>query len=275
MVINQVTGVGQSVDNSVYTLYPDQYVPEKEKYGEKWIKTNLDYFSNVAYSQYMTNQKEIVKNYRLLKGILTKEDFYEEEQVVSFMDTLSKDMSLPAHVKHYPILNPPINTMMGELSRRPDNHHVKAFDDDSKSEELQNKTDILQQFILERVRNKILMKVAQKQGISPEELMQSEEGQKQLQQLTEQQVAEYMTSYTSTAEKWGNMTLDALKMEFNLKEKSEEAFRDLLICSRQFYQIIENNSKLGFDVRVINPKNVWYLTTPDKKYTKQAYVWYY
>jgi hypothetical protein len=272
VVINQVQGIGQSVANEVYNLYPDQYVPEKEKYQEKWIKTNLDYFSNVAYSQYMSNQKEVVKNYRLLKGILTKEDFYEEEQVVSFMDTLTKDMGLPAHVKHYPILNPPINTMIGELSRRPDNHHVKAFDDDSRAEELQNKTDIMQQYILERVRNKILMQVAQKQGISPQDLLASEEGQAQLQQLTEQQVAEYMTTYTSTAEKWGNMTLEALKMELNIKEKSEEAFRDLLVCSRQFYQIIENNSKLGFDARVVNPKNVWYLTTPDKKYTKQAYA---
>lgn len=272
MVITHIDGIGQSVANEVYNLYPDQYVPEKEKYKDKWIKINNDYFANVAYAQYMANQKEVVKNYRLLKGILTKEDFYEEEQTVSFMETLTRDMGLPAHVKHYPILNPPINTMVGELSRRPDNHHVKAYDDDSKAEELQNKTDVLQQYILEKVRNKILMKVAQQQGISPQELLASEEGQAQIQALTEEQVAEYMTTYTSTAEKWGNMTLEALKMELNLKEKSEEAFRDLLVCSRQFYQIIENNSKLGFDARVINPKNVWYLTTPDKKYTKQAYA---
>jgi len=272
VVITHIDGIGQSVANEVYNLYPDQYVPEKEKFEDKWIKINNDYFANVAYAQYMSNQKEVVKNYRLLKGILTKEDFYEDEQVVSFMDTLSKDMGLPAHVKHYPILNPPINTMVGELSRRPDNHHVKAFDDDSKSEELMNKTDVLQQYILEKVRNRILIKAAQQQGISPQEIMQSEEGAAQIQGMTEEQVSEYMTTYTSTAEKWGNMTLDALKMELNLKEKSEEAFRDLLICSRQFYQIVENNSKLGFDARVINPKNVWYLTTPDKKYTKQAYA---
>jgi len=272
VVINHVDGVGQSVANEVYNLYPDQYIAEKEKYSERWIKTNNDYFANVAYAQYMSNQKHVVKNYRLLKGILTKEDFYEDEEVVSFMETLSKDMELPSHVKHYPILNPPINTMIGELSRRPDNHHVKAYDDDSRAEELQQKTDVLQQYILEQVRNRILIKVAQKQGISPEELMASEEGQQQLSQMTEQEVAEYMTSYTSTAEKWGNMTLEALKMELNLKEKSEEAFRDLLICSRQFYHIYEDNSKLGFNVRVVNPKNIWYLTTPDKTYTKDSYA---
>lgn len=270
MVINHTEG--QAIAGEIHNLYPDLYVSEKEKYEPKHIKLVNDYFANVAYAQYMANQKEVVKNYRLLKGILTKEDFYEDEQVISFMDTLAKDMELPTHVKHYPILNPPINTMIGELSRRPDNHHVKAYDDDSRSEELANKTDVMQQFILERVRNKILIKVAQQQGITPEELMASEEGQAQLSSMTEQEVAEYMVSYTSTAEKWGNMTLEALKMELNLKEKSEEAFRDLLVCSRQFYQIIENNSKLGFDARVVNPKNVWFLTTPDKKYTKQAYA---
>lgn len=258
--------------NEIYNLYPDMYISEKEKYEPKNVKVVADYFANVAYSQYMANQKSVIKNYRLLKGILTKEDFYEDEQVVSFMETLSKDMELPSHVKHYPILNPPINTMVGELSRRPDNHHVKAYDDDSRAEELANKTDVLQQYILERVRNKILMRVAQQQGISPEDLMASEEGQAQLSQMTEQEVSEYMVSYTSTAEKWANMTLDALKMDFNLKELSEEAFRDLLICSRQFYQIVEDNSKVGFHPRVVNPKNVWYLTTPDKKYTKDSYA---
>lgn len=273
MVITRIdSAIGQSVANEVYNLYPDQYVPEKDKYKDKWIKTNNDYFANVAYSQYMANYKEVSKNYRLLKGILTKEDFYENDETVSFMETLSKNMGLPEHVKHYPILNPPINTMIGELSKRPDNHRVKAYDEDSKSEELQNRTNVLQQYILDKVRNKIMMKLAQQTGMSPEEFLSSEEGQQQLDQMTEEQVSEYIVSYTSTAEKWANITLEALKMEFNMKEKNEEAFRDLLICSRQFYQIYEDNSKMGFSVRVLNPKNVWYLTTPNKKYTKDSYA---
>lgn len=272
MVINTIDYAGQSLVTDVYNIYPDQYVPEKEKYQDKWVKVNNDYFANIAYSQYMAKYKDIVKNYRLLKGILTKEDFYEDEQVVSFMDTLSKDMDLPAHVKHYPILNPPINTMTGELSRRPDNHRVKAYDEDSKSEEMRVKTDILQQYIMETVRNRVLIKAAQQQGISPQDLMQSEEGQQMISQLTEEQVADQMSNYTSTAERWGNITLTNLKMELNLKEKSEDAFRDLLICSREYFQIIEDNSKLGFDVIVRNPKNVWELTLPNKKYTKDAYA---
>jgi hypothetical protein len=51
-----------------------------------------------------------------------------------------------------------------------------------------------------------------------------------------------------------------------MKEKSEDAFRDMLISGREFYHIYEDNSKLGFNVEVANPKNVWFLTTPDRKY---------
>ena len=267
-----ITNTDSTGNNNIVNLYPDQYVTEKVKGTADWIKVNADYFSNVAQQQYFYNSREIVKNYRLLKGILTREDFYEEENVSSFIETLAKDMSLPAHVKHYPILNPPINTMIGELSKRPDNHHVKAFDDDSRSEELANKTDMLQQYILENAKNKIMAKIAKEQGITPEELMGSEEGATQVSQLTEKKVSDYMTSYTSMAESWANHMIESLKMELKLKEKSEEAFRDLLVVSKEFYQIYEDNSKLGFNARVLNPKNVWYLTTPDKKYSKDWYA---
>jgi hypothetical protein len=55
-------------------------------------------------------------------------------------------------------------------------------------------------------------------------------------------------------------------MEFNLKEKGEDSFRDLLISAREFFHIYEDNSKLGFNVEVANPKNTWFLTTPDRKW---------
>jgi hypothetical protein len=79
-------------------------------------------------------------------------------------------------------------------------------------------------------------------------------------------VKDELDSYTSVAEKWANHVLTCQKAEFNLKEKSEDAFRDMLISGREFYHIYEDNSKLGFNVEVANPKNVWFLTTPDRKY---------
>lgn len=242
-------------------IFPDQFKTEKEKRDESWVKNTMDYFANKAYAEYVTHRETFVKNYDLVKGILRPEDFYQEPTVKTFTQMLQADIELPKYVKHYSILTPPINTLLGELVKRPDIHRVKAFDDNSKAEELEAKTQILQQFVMQKVKEKIMMDMAQ-QGISEEEL---EPGQ--LEQMTMEQVADELTTYTSAAEKWANHVLAAEKVDFNMKEKSEDAFRDLLVSAREFFHIYEDNSKLGFNIEVCNPKNTWFLTTPDRKYT--------
>jgi hypothetical protein len=238
-------------------IFPDQFKTEKEKQDESWIKNTMDYFANKAYSEYVKNRDTFVKNYDLVKGILRPEDFYQEPEVRSFTDMLTADLALPAYVKHYSIITTPINELVGEISKRPDAFRVKAFDEDSKSEELEYKTGILQQFIINEAKQKIIQKAA---------LQGEEVDEEELQQLTLEQVQDELDSYTSIAEKWANHVLTCQKADFTLKEKSEDAFRDMLISAREFYHIYEDNSKLGYNIEVANPKNTWFLTTPDRKY---------
>jgi hypothetical protein len=238
-------------------IFPDQFKTEKEKQDESWIKNTMDYFSNKAYAEYVKNRDTFVKNYDLMKGILRMEDFYQEPEVRSFTDVLTADLELPAYVKMYSIVTTPVNELVGEISKRPDTYRVKAFDDDSKAEELQFKTDTLQQYIISQVQQQI----SEQAAIAGEEI-----DPEQLQQMTMEQVKEELDSYTSIAEKWANHVLTCQKAEFNIKEKSEDAFRDLLISAREFYHIYEDNSKVGFNIEVANPKNTWFLTTPDRKF---------
>ena len=238
-------------------IFPDQFKTEKEKGEDSYVKNTMDYFANKAYSSYVKNKETFVKNYDLLKGILTIADFYQEPGVKSFTEMLTPSEDLPLHVKQYSIMTTPVNELVGEISKRPDTYRVKAFDDDSKSEELQWKTDILQEYIISTARQKIMEKAAmQGQQIEPEEL----------EQMTMGQVQDQLDSYASTAEKWANHILTANKAEFNTKEMGEDAFRDLLTASREFYHVYEDNSKLGYNIEVANPKNVWKLSTPDRKY---------
>ena len=238
-------------------IFPDQFKTEKEKQDESWIKNTMDYFANKAYAEYVKNRDTFVKNYDLVKGILRREDFYQEPEVRSFTDMLTADLGLPAYVKHYSILTTPINELVGEISKRPDAFRVKAFDDDSKAEELEFKTGILQEFVVNQAKAKIQQQAAERgEEIADEDL----------QQMTMDQVQDQLDSYTSVAEKWANHVLTAQKAEFILKEKSEDAFRDLLISAREFYHVYEDNSKVGFNVEVANPKNTYFLTTPDRKY---------
>ena len=238
-------------------IFPDQFKTEKEKMDESWIKNSMDYFANKAYAEYVKNRDTFVKNYDLVKGILRREDFYQEPEVRSFTDVLTADLALPAYVKHYSIMTTPINELVGEISKRPDAFRVKAFDDDSKAEELEFKTQMLNDYIINTAKKKILEKAA----INGEEIEEEE-----LNQMTLDEVKDELDSYTSVAEKWANHILTAQKAEFNLKEKGEDSFRDMLISAREFFHIYEDNSKLGFNVEVANPKNTWFLTTPDRKY---------
>jgi hypothetical protein len=239
-------------------IFPDQFKTEKEKMDESWIKNTMDYFANKSYAEYVKNRDTFVKNYDLVKGILRMEDFYQSApQVKSFTDMLTSDLELPAYVKMYSIITTPLNELVGEISKRPDAFRVKAFDDDSKSEELEFKTGILQEFVINQARQQIIEK-AQLQG--------AEIDDEQLQQMTMEEVQDELDSYTSVAEKWANHVLTCQKADFTLKEKSEDAFRDMLISAREFYHIYEDNSKVGYNIEVANPKNTWFLSTPDRKY---------
>jgi len=238
-------------------IFPDQFKTEKEKKDESWIKNTMDYFANKAYAEYVKNRDTFVKNYDLVKGILRMEDFYQEPQVRSFTDMLTADLQLPAYVKHYSIITTPINELVGEITKRPDGFRIKAFDEDSQSEELEFKTEILQNYVITQAKQKIQEKFA----IQGQELEEE-----QLQEMTLDDVKDELDSYTSAAEKWANHILTATKAEFNIKEKSEDAFRDMLISAREYYHIYEDNSKVGYNIEVVNPKNTWFLTTPDRKY---------
>lgn len=238
-------------------IFPDQFKTDKEKQDESWVKNTMDYFANKAYAEYVKSRDTFVKNYDLVKGILRREDFYVEPEVRSFTDVLTADLELPAYVKHYSIMTTPINELVGEISKRPDAFRVKAFDDDSKSEELEFKTQILQDYVVSQAQRKILEKAA---------LAGVDVSEEELEEKTLEQVKDELDNYTSVAEKWANHILTAEKAEFVLKEKSEDAFRDLIISSREFFHIYEDNSKTGFNVEVANPKNTWFLTTPDRKY---------
>ena len=108
-------------------IFPDQFKTEKQKESDTWVKNTMDYFANKAYAEYNRNTRTFVKNYNLVKGILKPEDFYQEPEVKSFAEMLTKDLDLPSYVKHYSIITTPLNELVGELSKRPDEHRIKAF----------------------------------------------------------------------------------------------------------------------------------------------------
>lgn len=259
MAIIKFTKSYTSPDFALLNRYPDQFVDDKRKQDTDWWKINMDYWYNVAIQQYNYNKQRIVPNYELVKGKIRRSDFYNQPpEVQSFTSTLLKDEELPSYVRHYSIMTPVLNDLNGELSKRPDNVYVKAFDSDSQSEELNFRTEVCQKLIMDIVKKKILTDAAA-EGTQLED--------DEVDQMTAEKAQEQLGSYTTLGERWGSRVLEFMKMRFNMKEKSETAFRHLMISARQYFHIYEDNSPLGFNIEILNPKNTWVLSTADEKYT--------
>ena len=265
--LGAVTGFTPAFE-TMYNLGANQFVSQKDKESDGWIKQNMDYFYTVALAQYNKKKHTIDRNYNIIKGIITKEDFYENKEVMNFTDALIDNIDLPNYVQNYSIVNQPVNALVGELTKRPDVARAKAMDDDSRSEEMQYYTQIYQQLLEQEIKAKVSQELMAK-GVDTSNI---KEFNQQVEQLTMDKAKEYMTSYTSIAERWANLMLSALKVEFNFKEKSEEAFRDLIISNCGGFHIYENKTKTGFQIDVTNPKKIWELITSDKKYTRDAYA---
>jgi len=269
-IINQTT-------NSTLTNYPDIFVDSKERESDEYIKDTIDYFNGEALRQYGKAMSTYIKNYLFCKGELTPEDFYEVDNQTDgfverlegdgFLDKLSKDDGLPSYVQNYSIMNQPLNMLIGEEANQPDNAFVKAFDSYSQSEQFEFITQNIQAYAGYKIQQKIMESLA-RQGVDPTDPNVVQ----QIQAMTEKEMQENISTYTSLAERWGNTMLEALKMQFNMREKRSMMWGDLLKTGRERIHIYEDNSATGFSVEDVNPKNAWKLSLPDRKYYKDAYA---
>ena len=108
----------ETIRYAYLNIFPDQFKTIKEKEDDSYIKNTMDYFANKAYAEYIKNRESFVKNYDVMKGILTLSDFYQgdNEEAKSFTDMLTPHEELPLYVKQYSIVTTPVNELVGEIS---------------------------------------------------------------------------------------------------------------------------------------------------------------
>src|SRR5699024_2756326 len=158
------------------------------------------------------------------------------KEIELFVDALEDTIELPKEIKNYPILNPPLNEMIGGLSKKKTSHRAKALDNESKNAELEHKTEVMNSLILEKARMEILLKMKQsgklQEAQNTDDPEQVKRIKQEFQERLEEKIEGQIMNYTSMAEKWANHTISALSTEFGIKELASEALSDLLISSR-------------------------------------------
>src|SRR5690625_1055918 len=144
--------------------FPDHFKSEKTKTEDKgYVKRTMDFYASRAMADYNRNKNSFVKNYKLLKGEMDYDDYIHNnnKEIELFVDALEDTIELPKEIKNYPILNPPLNEMIGGLSKKKTSHRAKALDNESKNAELEHKTEVMNSLILEKARMEILLKMKQ------------------------------------------------------------------------------------------------------------------
>lgn len=249
-------------------IQPFQFVSEKEK-DDQWRAWNLDWLEFQGMKQLRRNARRLMKNYKLAKGIIDKQDYIAEEdnEMADLIDTLTKEDVSAFELKFYPIIPNVINVLTNEFSKRTSRILYRAVDDTSYNEMLEEKRKMIEQNLLQDAQKKMMVELS-KQGIDPE----SEEAQQQMDPEKLKSLPEieqfFKKDYRSMIEEWASHQMAVDEERFKMQELEERAFRDMLITDREFWHF--NMMEDDYEVELWNPLLTFYHKSPDVRYISQG-----
>jgi hypothetical protein len=249
-------------------IQPFQFVSEKEK-DEEWRAWNLDWLEFQGMKQLRRNARRLMKNYKLAKGIIDKQDYIVEEdnEMADLIDTLTKEDVSAFELKFYPIIPNVINVLTNEFSKRTSKIMFRATDDTSYNEMLEEKRKMLEDILVKDAERKIgLQLIEQGQDIKSEEAQKamSPDAIKQLPELEQF----FKKDYRSMIEEWASHQKLVDEERFKMQELEEMAFRDMLITDREFWHF--DMKEDDYEVELWNPLLTFYHKSPDIRYVSQG-----
>ena len=255
--------------NKMGTLVqPFQFVPEKEK-DDQWRAWNLDWLEFQGMKQLRRNARRLMKNYKLAKGIIDKQDYIVEEdnEMADLIDTLTKEDTSAFELKFYPIIPNVVNVLTNEFSKRSSKIMFRAIDDTSYNEMLEQKRSMLEQVLMAQAQQKQLVSLME-MGLDPQsEEFQQEMTPEKLKSLPEIEQF-FKKDYRSIYEEWATHQMKVDEERFAMQELEERAFRDMLITDREFWHF--NMMEEDYEVELWNPLLTFYHKSPDIRYISQG-----
>ena len=265
---------GKKADyNKMGTLtQPIQFISEKEK-NEEWRAWNLDWLEFQGMKQLRRNARRLMKNYKLAKGIIDKQDYIVEEdnEMADLIETLTKEDESALELKFYPIIPNVVNVLCNEFSKRSSRIMFKAVDDISYNELIEEKRKMLEDVLLQDAQQKMMIEIMN-QGLD----LEDEEVQKQVQEQTSpdnlKKLPEiesfFRKDYRSMIEEWASHQMSVDEERFKLQELEERGFRDMLITDREFWHF--NMMEDDYELELWNPLLTFYHKSPDVRYISQG-----
>ena len=249
-------------------IQPFQFVTEKEK-DEEWRAWNLDWLEFQGMKQLRRNARRLMKNYKLAKGIIDKQDYIVEEdnEMADLIDTLTKEDTSAFELKFYPIIPNVINVLTNEFSKRSSKIMFRAIDDISYNEMLEEKRQMLETVLLQQAQQKQMMKMID-MGLQPDS-QEFQQGMNPDKLKTLPEIEDFFKKdYRSVVEEWATHQMKVDVERFKMQELEEMAFRDMLITDREFWHF--DMKEDDYEIELWNPLLTFYHKSPDVRYISQG-----
>jgi len=239
-----------SYNNGGSSSLPQQKLPFSKK-NKEWGKACINHYSNYRYTNGTNIRSERFKkliNYDLYNG---KVNFKDVENICNPMGLA--DSTWASRFQHYDIISEPIRLLIGEETKRPDNHIVVSespLDINRKSQALKDK-------IMAFLEDSLVAKIDPSQ-IDPNNPPQTPEQILKFEKYTPSDIIEHKS----------NQLLKVLKKKINTKLLFSQGWKDALIAGEEIYWIGILNNEVS--MKRVNPINLTVILDDDTNYIDDA-----
>ena len=229
---------------------PQQKLPMSQK-DKEWGKSCINYYSNYRYTNGSNLRSDRFKkliNYDLYNGKVNHKD------IETICDPLGVNTSntFSARFQHYDIISEPIRLLIGEESKRPDNHIVVS----ESPEDINRKTAAIKEKIFNALQESLAYQIDPNADPNnppppPEEIVKHEK-------------------YTPSdiIESKANKILKVLKKKLNTKLLFSQGWKDALIAGEEVYWVGIENDEVA--MRRVNPVNLTVILDGDTTFVDDA-----
>lgn len=195
--------------------FPAQQLPYKRK-GDKWRKQCVDWGSDRTSGSYDAARgsvRHMSINYDLVNGRIDLADFVNVLEPDKFMSG-----AIPDDIQHYPIINPKLNLLVGEETKRVFDMRVVVTNPNAVSEIERNKADALKQKYIE--------------------FLQSSQGDQNQDMHRLDDINRYITyEWQDMREVRANALLQHYDKELNIPFILNSGFKDALTVGQEMYKL--------------------------------------
>lgn len=229
---------------------PQQKLPMSSK-DKEWGKSCINYYSNYRYtngSNLRSDRFRKLINYDLYNGKVNHKD------IETICDPLGINTSntFSARFQHYDIISEPIRLLIGEETKRPDNHIVVSESPD----DINRKTSAIKEKIFQALQQGLAYQIDPNADPNnppppPEEILKHEK-------------------YTPSdiIESKANKILKSLKKKCNTRLLFSQGWKDALIAGEEVYWVGIENDEVA--MRRVNPVNLTVILDGDTTFIDDA-----